>query len=52
MPAGDESAVTSLGRAIDALLESVRTGRAHPCDVRFGLRVVEILATAARMLGR
>ena len=52
MPDGDESAVTSLGRAIDALLESVRTGRAHPCDVRFGLRVVEILATAARMLGR
>jgi predicted dehydrogenase len=50
MPAGRDGPVTSLGRAIDALLESVRTGRAHPCDARFGLRVVEILATASELL--
>ena len=50
MPAGNDGAVTCLGRAIDALLESARTGRAHNCDVRFGLRVVEILAAAERLL--
>jgi len=50
MPAHHDDAVTSLGRAIDALVESVRTGRAHPCDARFGLRVVEILASAEDLL--
>jgi predicted dehydrogenase len=52
MPATADDAVTALGRAIDALLESARTGTPHACDVRFGLRVVEILATAAEHLGR
>jgi hypothetical protein len=42
--------VTALTRAIDALIESARTGRPHPCDARFGLRVVEILAEAERLL--
>lgn len=32
--------------AVDALLDSVRTGQPHPCDVRFGLRLTEILAEA------
>jgi len=50
MPADRDDAVTSLGRAIDALLGAVRTGRAHPCDARFGLRVVEILASAEELL--
>jgi predicted dehydrogenase len=50
MPAGHDDPVTCLGRAIDALLESAGTGRAHNCDVRFGLRVVEILASAERLL--
>ncbi|MFC9648305.1 MULTISPECIES: Gfo/Idh/MocA family protein [unclassified Streptomyces] len=42
--------VTSFGAAADALLESVRTGRPHACDVRFGLRLTEILAEAEQRL--
>lgn len=38
--------VDSFRAATDALLESVRTGRPHACDVRFGLRLTEILAEA------
>jgi predicted dehydrogenase len=52
MPAGRDTAVSALGQAIDALIESVRTGRAHACDARFGLRVVEILAEAEKLLSR
>ncbi|WP_406001281.1 Gfo/Idh/MocA family protein [Streptomyces sp. NBC_00829] len=44
-------AVRSFSSAVDALLESARTGRAHDCDVRFGLRITEILAEAERGLG-
>ncbi|MFE4059428.1 Gfo/Idh/MocA family protein [Streptomyces sp. NPDC059096] len=40
------SALDSFGTAIDALLESARTGAPHACDVRFGLRLTEILAEA------
>lgn len=36
----------TFGLAIDALLTAVRTGRPHACDVRFGLRLTEILAEA------
>jgi predicted dehydrogenase len=50
MPVNDVPAVTSLGCAIDALLTSARTGEAHACDVRFGLRVVEILVEAEGLL--
>ncbi|MFF3456322.1 Gfo/Idh/MocA family protein [Streptomyces sp. NPDC002730] len=39
-------ALRSFEAAVDALLESARTGRAHDCDVRFGLRLTEILAQA------
>ncbi|MFJ2766456.1 Gfo/Idh/MocA family protein [Streptomyces sp. NPDC087300] len=32
--------------AVDGLVEAARTGTPHACDVRFGLRVTEILAEA------
>jgi predicted dehydrogenase len=51
MPESRDTSVVALSRAIDALLTSARTGSAHECDVRFGLRVVEILADAERLLG-
>ncbi|MGP3971834.1 Gfo/Idh/MocA family protein [Streptomyces sp. 6N223] len=47
----DGGPVAPLGRAIDALIEAARTGRPHACDVRFGLRVTEILAMAEAALG-
>lgn len=43
--------VTSFEAAIDALLEAVRTGRPHDCDVRFGLRLTEILVQAEESAG-
>ncbi|MGW8887379.1 Gfo/Idh/MocA family protein [Streptomyces sp. NPDC055749] len=43
-------AVGSFRAAVDALLDSVRTGAAHPCDVRFGLRLTELLARAEACL--
>jgi predicted dehydrogenase len=52
MPAARESAPIALSRAIDALLTAARTGRPHECDVRFGLRVVEILAATEDLLHR
>jgi predicted dehydrogenase len=42
--------VASFEAAIDGLLESVRTGRAHDCDVRFGLRLTEILVEAEEIV--
>jgi predicted dehydrogenase len=50
LPAGSEGAVTALVHAADALLSAVGTGRAHPCDAAFGLRVTEILAEAETLL--
>ncbi|MEV6160354.1 Gfo/Idh/MocA family oxidoreductase [Streptomyces sp. NPDC052052] len=44
-------AVGSFRAAIDALIESVRTGEPHPCDVRFGLRLTELLAEAEQQVG-
>ncbi|WP_406149722.1 Gfo/Idh/MocA family protein [Streptomyces sp. NBC_01012] len=41
-----DGAVSAFRAAVDALIESVRTGVAHPCDVRFGLRLTELLADA------
>ncbi|MFJ4919372.1 Gfo/Idh/MocA family protein [Streptomyces sp. NPDC088725] len=46
MPTGGSTPVASFEAAIDGLLEAVRTGRPHDCDVRFGLRLTEILAQA------
>ncbi|MEV7002335.1 Gfo/Idh/MocA family oxidoreductase [Streptomyces sp. NPDC093982] len=50
MPESTESAVSALLRAADALLTASRTGRPHPCDAAFGLRVTEILAAAEALL--
>ncbi|CAM5720009.1 Gfo/Idh/MocA family oxidoreductase OS=Streptomyces alboniger OX=132473 GN=CP975_01590 PE=4 SV=1 [Streptomyces alboniger] len=36
----------AIGSAIDGLVSAVRTGTADPCDIRFGVRVTEILAQA------
>ncbi|MFB7598129.1 Gfo/Idh/MocA family protein [Streptomyces sp. NPDC056160] len=52
LPEGSEEAVAAFRRAADALTEAARTGRAHPCDAAFGLRVTEILAEAQTLLGR
>ncbi len=38
--------LAAYGTAIDALLDSVRTGVPHDCDARFAARVTEILARA------
>ncbi|MFI8965154.1 Gfo/Idh/MocA family protein [Streptomyces sp. NPDC053493] len=43
---GWEGALDAFGGAVDALLESIRTGTPHPCDARFGARLTEILAQA------
>ncbi|MEV7086698.1 Gfo/Idh/MocA family oxidoreductase [Streptomyces sp. NPDC093085] len=43
--------VDAFRRAVDALLDSARTGRPDPCDVRFGLRLTEILAEAETQVG-
>jgi predicted dehydrogenase len=48
MPEGTGSAPASFEAAIDGLLEAVRTGRAHDVDVRFGLRITEILVEAEK----
>ncbi|MDG4865865.1 Gfo/Idh/MocA family oxidoreductase, partial [Streptomyces sp. T-3] len=47
-----EGPLDAYGRAVDALLASARSGVPHPCDVRFGLRVTEILAEASRTFGQ
>ncbi len=52
LPESTEGAVPALLRAADALLTAARTGRAHPCDAAFALRVTEILATAEQLLNR
>ncbi|MFD5453443.1 Gfo/Idh/MocA family protein [Streptomyces sp. NPDC003470] len=51
MPESSQGAVPAYGRAVDALLTAARTGRPHPCDAVFGLRVTEILAAAEALLG-
>ncbi|MFI1722768.1 Gfo/Idh/MocA family protein [Streptomyces sp. NPDC020489] len=51
LPRSPDGAVPALGRAADALLAAARTGRPHPCDAAFGLRVTEILAAAESLLG-
>ncbi|KKD07919.1 Gfo/Idh/MocA family protein [Streptomyces sp. WM6386] len=51
LPRSPDGAVPALERAADALLAAARSGRPHPCDAAFGLRVTEILATAEALLG-
>ncbi|MEU9338844.1 Gfo/Idh/MocA family oxidoreductase [Streptomyces sp. NPDC048290] len=50
LPESPEGPVPPLLRAADALLRSAATGRPHPCDAAFGLRVTEILAEAEETL--
>ncbi|GAA2232178.1 Gfo/Idh/MocA family oxidoreductase [Streptomyces nogalater] len=50
MPGSSQGAVAALSRAADALVLAARTGRPHPCDATFGLRVTEILAAAEARL--
>ncbi len=50
LPISGDGPVPALARAVDALLEAVRTGESHPCDVRFAARVTEILAAAEQTL--
>jgi predicted dehydrogenase len=41
----------ALGRAVDALLSAANGGEPHACDVRFAVRVTELLAEAEYRLG-
>ncbi|MFJ8075793.1 Gfo/Idh/MocA family protein [Streptomyces sp. NPDC096176] len=50
LPDGWGDPVDSFRTAVDALLEAVRTGKAHDCDIRFGVRLTEILAEAEAQL--
>ncbi|MFD5496949.1 Gfo/Idh/MocA family protein [Streptomyces sp. NPDC001812] len=50
LPETADGAVPALGRAVDALRAAADTGRPHPCDAAFALRVTEILATAETLL--
>ncbi|WP_037676641.1 Gfo/Idh/MocA family protein [Streptomyces griseus] len=50
LPESSEGVVPALTRAADALLTAAGSGRPHPCDAAFGLRVTEILAAAETLL--
>ncbi|MER5530582.1 Gfo/Idh/MocA family oxidoreductase [Streptomyces sp. NPDC002677] len=52
LPRSTEGAVPALSRAADALVTAARTGRPHPCDAAFALRVTEILTEAETLLGK
>jgi predicted dehydrogenase len=47
LPGRGAGPVVAFGRAIDALGDAARTGRPHPCDAWFALRVTELLASVA-----
>ncbi|MCX4672804.1 Gfo/Idh/MocA family oxidoreductase [Streptomyces sp. NBC_01381] len=49
MPSGGGS-LDAFRSAVDALVAAAGSGRPHACDVRFGLRVTEILADAEEQL--
>ncbi|MFD3482032.1 Gfo/Idh/MocA family protein [Streptomyces sp. NPDC058665] len=50
LPQGWGDPADIFGTAIGALLTAARTGEPHACDVRFGLRLTEILAEAEEQL--
>ncbi|MFI8192601.1 Gfo/Idh/MocA family protein [Streptomyces sp. NPDC085946] len=50
LPESSQGVVPALTGAADALLDAARTGRPHPCDAAFGLRVTEVLAAAEALL--
>ncbi|MFC8427619.1 Gfo/Idh/MocA family protein [Streptomyces sp. NPDC057253] len=51
-PESSEGVGPAMIRAADALLTAARTGRPHPCDAAFALRVTEILTEAEALLER
>jgi hypothetical protein len=44
--------VAGLGRAAATLATVVGSGSSHPCDLRLGVQITELLAEAAQQLGR
>ncbi|MER7935193.1 MULTISPECIES: Gfo/Idh/MocA family oxidoreductase [unclassified Streptomyces] len=52
LPRSAEGAVPALSRAADALVTAAGTGRRHPCDAAFALRVTELLTEAETLLGK
>jgi predicted dehydrogenase len=51
-PAGTTEPVAQLRTALTELAENARSGRtAHPCDVRFGHAVGQVIAQAERQIG-
>lgn len=50
LPGPGDGTLPAFHRALDGLVAAVASGRPHPCDVRFGLRVTEILAAAEAAL--
>lgn len=50
LPESTGDVVPALTRAADALITAARTGRPHPCDVAFALRVTEVLGSAEKLL--
>ncbi|MFB9369785.1 Gfo/Idh/MocA family oxidoreductase [Kitasatospora albolonga] len=50
MPERHESPQEAYARSVSALLRSAADGTAHPCDAAFGLRVVELLSDAERLM--
>ncbi|MEU9061637.1 Gfo/Idh/MocA family oxidoreductase [Streptomyces sp. NPDC048430] len=52
LPTAGGDALGAFRAAVDALADAARTGVAHPCDVRFGLRLTEVLAQAEEAVGR
>ncbi|MFD5571814.1 Gfo/Idh/MocA family protein [Streptomyces cadmiisoli] len=51
LPESSEGALPAFARAVDALRTAADTGRPHPCDAAFALRVTEILASVEETLG-
>lgn len=51
LPESAEGLDAAVRNAADALLAAADSGRAHPCDAAFALRVTEILVTAEELLG-
>ncbi|MFJ6791820.1 Gfo/Idh/MocA family protein [Streptomyces angustmyceticus] len=50
LPRRQDGPEVAYRHAVDALLAAVETGRPNACDLRFGLRVTEILAAAEEKL--
>ncbi|MFD7921843.1 Gfo/Idh/MocA family protein [Streptomyces sp. NPDC059740] len=50
LPVRQDPPETAYHRALDALLTAARGGPPHPCDVRFGAQVTEVLARAQAAL--